>query len=99
MQIKKFLKLDIAHNRIFGFDILRILAILFVVFSHSTSLLPDTVYMFFDLFYFDGVCIFFALSGFIIGNIMIKSVEKYRVHCIEEYILLDSIHLGSINPV
>lgn len=76
MQIKNFLTLDMGHNRIFGLDILRMLAIMFVVVSHTPSLLPSSVYTFLEYFIFDGVCIFFVLSGFLIGNIIIKSVEK-----------------------
>lgn len=76
MQIKNFFKLDLGHNRIFGLDILRMLAIMFVVVSHTPSLLPPSVYRFLEYFLFDGVCIFFVLSGFLIGNIIIKSVEK-----------------------
>ncbi|WP_294250965.1 acyltransferase [uncultured Chryseobacterium sp.] len=74
--MKKILHLDIGQNRIFGLDLLRMLAILFVVFSHSAAILPSGIYSFFDLFYFDGVCIFFVLSGFLIGSIIIRSVEK-----------------------
>lgn len=76
MKIKNFLKLDFDNHRIFGLDLLRMLAIIFVVFSHSASLLPESLYNFIDLFYFDGVCIFFVLSGFLIGNILINSIEK-----------------------
>lgn len=65
-----------GHHRIFGLDILRMLAIMFVVISHTPSLLPPSVYTFLEYFIFDGVCIFFVLSGFLIGNIIIKSVEK-----------------------
>ncbi|MDQ0066450.1 acyltransferase family protein [Chryseobacterium lathyri] len=74
--MKKILKLDFNDNRIFGLDLLRMFAIMFVVFSHSASILPSKIYYFLDLFYFDGVCIFFVLSGFLIGNIIIRSVEK-----------------------
>nr|WP_129057808.1 MULTISPECIES: acyltransferase family protein [unclassified Chryseobacterium] len=65
-----------GHHRIFGLDILRMLAIMFVVISHTPTLLPPSVYTFLEYFIFDGVCIFFVLSGFLIGNIIIRSVEK-----------------------
>ena len=76
MKVIHFFKLDIDNRRIFGLDLLRMLAVLFVVFSHSASILPPEIYQFINLFYFDGVCIFFVLSGFLIGHILITSVEK-----------------------
>ncbi|SDI57377.1 acyltransferase family protein [Chryseobacterium jejuense] len=76
MLVKRIFTFDIGDNRIFGLDILRMLAIMFVVINHNASLLPSSVYTFLEYFIFDGVCIFFVLSGFLIGNIIIKSVEK-----------------------
>jgi peptidoglycan/LPS O-acetylase OafA/YrhL len=72
----KLFKLDIDRNRIFGLDILRALAILFVVTGHGSSLLPDNLNAISDYFVFDGVSIFFVLSGFLIGGILIKLIDK-----------------------
>lgn len=66
-------------SRIFGLDILRAIAILLVLLTHG-------IYYFtgswdnFDLIKFipDGVSIFFVLSGFLIGNILIKTINKKR---------------------
>lgn len=74
--MKRFLQLNFDHNRIFGLDLLRMLAIILVVLNHSDSILPDFILYYVHLFYFDGVCIFFVLSGFLIGGIIIKSIEK-----------------------
>lgn len=74
--MKKILKLDFHHDRIFGLDLLRMFAILLVVIDHSGSMIPPTIFHYIHLFYFDGVCIFFVLSGFLIGGIIINSVEK-----------------------
>lgn len=67
---------DIQNNqRIFGLDVVRASAILMVVFSHvyylidsSTSLLISVS----GLFGFFGVELFFVLSGFLIGTILLK---------------------------
>jgi peptidoglycan/LPS O-acetylase OafA/YrhL len=77
--MKDIFKLEIDPNRIFGLDILRALAILFVVIGHSTYLLPQKWSKVIEFFVFDGVQIFFVLSGFLIGGILIKIIEKNGV--------------------
>ncbi|WP_394758873.1 acyltransferase family protein [Flavobacterium sp.] len=62
-------------GRKFGLDILRALAILFVVIDHGTKLLPQELKPISDFFVYDGVSIFFVLSGFLIGGILIKILE------------------------
>jgi len=63
------------NGRVYGLDILRALAVLFVVSAHGAELLPAGMSR--PLFYvsLDGVSIFFVLSGFLIGGILIKLLE------------------------
>ncbi len=69
-------RLELKHDfekRIFGLDLLRFFAIFFVVYSHGNKLIrdyADTSYL--KYLHFDGVSIFFVLSGFLIGRILIK---------------------------
>jgi peptidoglycan/LPS O-acetylase OafA/YrhL len=70
--LNNFLKIEINRNRIYGLDILRALAILFVVFGHGNYLVETEIYKYLNYFLFDGVSIFFVLSGFLIGGILIK---------------------------
>lgn len=74
--MSNILKLKIDEKRIYGLDILRAFAILFVIIQHGAHLLPDRLKQYNNLFVFDGVSIFFVLSGFLIGGILIKIVEK-----------------------
>lgn len=74
--IKGLLKIEIDPKRIYGLDILRALAILFVVVGHGKDLLPENLEFIHKIVVFDGVSIFFVLSGFLIGGILIKLVEK-----------------------
>ncbi len=77
--MKDFLKININQNRVFGLDILRCLAILFVVAGHGNYLLPKNIADIINYFIFDGVGIFFVLSGFLIGSILIKIIEKNEI--------------------
>jgi peptidoglycan/LPS O-acetylase OafA/YrhL len=74
--INKFNKTH--EKRIFGLDILRSFAILLVVYGHGVYVLPKS-YKFYYLLpfpYIDGVSVFFVLSGFLIGGILIKILQK-----------------------
>jgi len=66
------------EKRIFGLDVLRSFAILLVVYGHGVYVLPKS-YKFYYLLafpYIDGVSVFFVLSGFLIGGILIKILQK-----------------------
>jgi peptidoglycan/LPS O-acetylase OafA/YrhL len=65
-----------TNSRIFGLDILRACAIMFVVIGHGNNLLPIAITN--KIFGYDGVSIFFVLSGFLIGGILIKTLEEKR---------------------
>lgn len=76
--MKNILRLNINSNRVYGLDILRALAIFFVVVAHAHSFLPAGLKQFSMALQYDGVAIFFVLSGFLIGGILIKLLEKER---------------------
>ena len=65
--------------RIYGLDVLRALAITYVMFSHgyeySGKLVSDHYYKWLVL---DGVGLFFVLSGFLIGGILIRKTLSAR---------------------
>jgi len=74
--MKSLFRINSGHNRIFGLDVLRALAILFVVFGHSAILVPEKYKSIIRIVTLDGVAIFFVLSGFLIGGILLKILEK-----------------------
>lgn len=67
------------HSRIFGLDLLRAVAILLVVYSHA----DDLLYRFFEVDTgvsdVDGVDIFFVLSGYLIGWILLRTAENTSI--------------------
>jgi peptidoglycan/LPS O-acetylase OafA/YrhL len=77
MRLHNILKIDFDRNRIYGLDILRALAILFVVIGHGSHYLPtEALQTFSNFIALDGVSIFFVLSGYLIGGILIKILEN-----------------------
>ncbi len=74
--IKSLFKIDLNPNRVYGLDILRAIAILIVVVEHGMFLLPKQVNAIIKIFTIDGVSMFFVLSGFLIGGILIKLIEQ-----------------------
>lgn len=62
-----------STNRIFGLDLLRAVAVMLVVQEHGLWMLDPYVYSYRLRFLaYDGVSLFFTLSGFLIGQILIK---------------------------
>lgn len=74
----KLFKIEIDRKRVYGLDILRAFAILFVVYGHSRLISKDfnLPVWFHNIPFIDGVSIFFVLSGFLIGRIFIIKLEK-----------------------
>ena len=76
--LKKLFFLDTGlTKRVFGLDVMRAIAILIVVDAHA-SIALDKYYRgaFWHHLVPDGVELFFVLSGFLIGGILIRSYEK-----------------------
>ena len=63
------------NNRVFGLDLMRALAIVFVVLNHGALILNSTS-KFPWIPLINGVELFFVLSGFLIGGILIKTFEN-----------------------
>ncbi len=73
-------------NRIFGLDILRAAAILFVMQMHSLAFIhPHADAHYYWLFILDGVDLFFVLSGFLIGGILVRTIDKGKFGTAELY--------------
>jgi peptidoglycan/LPS O-acetylase OafA/YrhL len=66
------------NDRIIGLDLLRSIAILLVVFLHGSLLLPKCLQeRYLGIVYImDGVSIFFVLSGFLIGGILLRVLTQ-----------------------
>lgn len=79
--MKNIFEIEIDSKRVFGLDLLRALAILFVVMEHGELLVPSGIIRKINHFFvFDGVTIFFVLSGFLIGGILIRTIEKNGIN-------------------
>jgi peptidoglycan/LPS O-acetylase OafA/YrhL len=76
--MKDIFRINTGHARVFGLDVLRFLAIIFVVFGHSAILVPKEFKPTIRIITLDGVAIFFVLSGFLIGGILLKVLEKQK---------------------
>jgi peptidoglycan/LPS O-acetylase OafA/YrhL len=63
-------------SRVYGLDIFRAVAILLVVMSHGGFIIDPALPGFPWIALIDGVELFFVLSGFLIGTILIKMYEK-----------------------
>jgi peptidoglycan/LPS O-acetylase OafA/YrhL len=69
-----------TQNRVFGLDLLRAVAIFSTVYGHAVMLVPPAYRSWHNLpvSAIDGVNIFFVLSGYLIGGILLKALLDER---------------------
>ncbi len=72
-RLNNIFSLNTGKNRVPGLDIYRALAILIVVYQHSRMLIADHFPGMPGLSFIDGVDVFFVLSGFLIGTILLRT--------------------------
>src|SRR5688500_5172014 len=65
-------------NRVYGLDVFRAVAILFVVTGHGGFIIDKALPGFPYIRLIDGVELFFVLSGFLIGSILINMYETHE---------------------
>ncbi|MFC2176204.1 acyltransferase family protein [Bacteroidota bacterium] len=67
-----------STGRVIGLDIVRAIAIFYVFWGHGQLLIPAELHQLYSLptiIPIDGVGLFFVLSGFLIGNILIRTIS------------------------
>jgi peptidoglycan/LPS O-acetylase OafA/YrhL len=75
--MKNLFRIDLnLDKRIFGLDVMRMIAIMLVILLNGDPLVRRNFTWFPRFWHIDGVDIFFVLSGFLIGTILIKTFEK-----------------------
>lgn len=63
-------------NRTYGLDVFRAVAILIVVYGHAGLFSQDFFHFIPEIPLIDGVELFFVLSGFLIGSILLKTIDS-----------------------
>jgi peptidoglycan/LPS O-acetylase OafA/YrhL len=72
----KILRAEINNpNRVYGLDVLRALAISIVVYEHGNFILEKASPTLASIKVVDGVDLFFALSGFLIGGMLLRAMQ------------------------
>ena len=77
-------------KRIYGLDVLRALAVIIVVYEHGNFILEKASPTLASIKVFDGVDLFFVLSGFLIGGILLRSMstaEKIDFSFVKKFII------------
>jgi len=70
-------------KRKYGLDILRALAIIFVLIHHTDFTFLGSFNKVVEFFTIDGVSIFFVLSGYLIGSILLRTINNKDFTCKE----------------